>query len=248
MQYRRAAASRGVDWLAGGWRLFIRSPGLWVGLTIIVFAIFLLLSLIPLVGTLAAQLLFPALVGGLIHGARELDQGRDLEVLHLFQAFVDRALTTPMLILGVVPVALAIMLILLMFMMLGGALGTGAVTGSEELVFGVLAAGSVTLGVVGFLLGVLAAAALLYAIPLVMFGRAEPLPAIGASVQASLANILPLLVLGVLHFMLAVLASIPLGLGWLVLFPVTTGVMYTTYKEIYGEDVEAPGGSLAPRK
>jgi uncharacterized membrane protein len=54
-----------------------------------------------------------------------------------------------------------------------------------------------------------------------------------ASFMGCLKNILPFLVYGVIMFGLAIVASIPLALGWLVLGPMTIASVYTAYRDIY---------------
>jgi uncharacterized membrane protein len=44
---------------------------------------------------------------------------------------------------------------------------------------------------------------------------------------------LPFLLYGIVMIVLAILASIPLGLGLLVLIPVMLASMYTAYRDIY---------------
>ena len=56
-----------------------------------------------------------------------------------------------------------------------------------------------------------------------------------ASFAACLRNVPPFLVYGLLGVAFAVVASIPLGLGWLVLLPVYAATTYTSYKDIFGE-------------
>ena len=48
-------------------------------------------------------------------------------------------------------------------------------------------------------------------------------------------NILPFLIYGIVGFILMILASIPFGLGWLVLGPVLFGTIYASYKDIFLE-------------
>ena len=55
----------------------------------------------------------------------------------------------------------------------------------------------------------------------------------GSSLRANLRNILPLLVSGVLYLFVAVLATLPLLLGWIVLLPVSVGMLYRSYKDLY---------------
>jgi len=53
------------------------------------------------------------------------------------------------------------------------------------------------------------------------------------SFTGCLRNIVPFLVYGIIGFLLAIVASIPLGLGWLVLAPVLAASIYTGYRNIY---------------
>jgi uncharacterized membrane protein len=46
-------------------------------------------------------------------------------------------------------------------------------------------------------------------------------------------NILPFLIYGLISLGFGILASIPLGLGWLVLAPVIGTSIYTSYRDIY---------------
>jgi uncharacterized membrane protein len=72
-----------------------------------------------------------------------------------------------------------------------------------------------------------------YAIPLVTFRNVAPVDALKQSLNALLKNWLPLLVYGVITVVLAVVATVPAFLGWLVLGPVLFGGMYASYKDLF---------------
>jgi uncharacterized membrane protein len=61
-----------------------------------------------------------------------------------------------------------------------------------------------------------------------------PIEAIKESFMGCLKNILPFLVYSIVLVVLGVVASIPLGLGWLVLGPTLVGSVYASYRDIYG--------------
>ncbi|HSD52834.1 MAG TPA: BPSS1780 family membrane protein, partial [Burkholderiales bacterium] len=82
-------------------------------------------------------------------------------------------------------------------------------------------------------LGVPVYMAIWFAPALVALNEFEPLQAIKASFGACLKNIVPFLLYGVILFALAIVASIPLGLGWLVLGPVLAASVYTAYRDIF---------------
>ena len=74
-----------------------------------------------------------------------------------------------------------------------------------------------------------------YASPLIVLNDLGVGDAMKGSVTGSLKNILPALVFGVCFFLLAILATIPLALGWLVLGPVLLASIYTGYRDIFYE-------------
>jgi uncharacterized membrane protein len=57
--------------------------------------------------------------------------------------------------------------------------------------------------------------------------------ALKASFAACLKNIVPFLVYGVIGFGLAIVATIPFGLGWLALGPTLAASVYTAYRDIF---------------
>ena len=66
-------------------------------------------------------------------------------------------------------------------------------------------------------------------------GRAAPTRAIAQSFRGCLKNIIPFLVYGVILFVLAIVATLPLMLGWLVLGPVVIASVYAAYRDIFFE-------------
>lgn len=95
MTHKKLDAGAGWNWIAQGWRLFLQNPGIWVVLALLFGLIYFVLGIIPIIGGLAAALLGPALFGGLVYGAREIDDGRSLELAHLFQAFREPGVPGP---------------------------------------------------------------------------------------------------------------------------------------------------------
>jgi uncharacterized membrane protein len=72
-----------------------------------------------------------------------------------------------------------------------------------------------------------------FAVPLALFNEQGALDAVKGSFAGCLRNVVPFLLYGVIGFVLAMVASIPLGLGWLALGPVFVASIYTGYKDIY---------------
>jgi uncharacterized membrane protein len=75
--------------------------------------------------------------------------------------------------------------------------------------------------------------AMLFATPLIVFTDAEFGSALKVSFIACLKNILPFLVWSVAMLVLAILAAIPIFLGWLLLGPVMMVSLYLAYRDIF---------------
>lgn len=233
---RGVEAGRGINWWSEAWALFMKNPGMWIVLALILLVILVVLSVIPLLGSLAASLLLPVFAGGWMLAARKLETGGTLEVGDLFVGFKGDKLT-PLLVLGGLLLVATVLIVLA-----AGALGFGAVMGTmaggaHRSAGGMLAAmgaGMLAL-LVGMALGLLVAMALWFAPALVVFRNVAPVDALKASFSASLKNVVPFLLYGVIYFIAAIVASIPFGLGWVVLVPVVLLTVYVSYKDVFGE-------------
>ena len=56
-----------------------------------------------------------------------------------------------------------------------------------------------------------------------------------AAPPSTLKNVVPFLVFGVIYIVAAIVASIPFGLGWIVLVPVSLLTAYVSYEDVFGE-------------
>lgn len=227
---RKVDAGQGIEWLKEGWQLFLRNPGVWIAISVIALIIFVVLGFIPLLGQLAANLLAPVFGAGLLVGCRALAQGEELKIEHLFAGFQQQ--TGNLVLLGVLAVVANVVIFIVSFAIFGGSAATGTIVGHA-------AGASMALG--GFLLAVLVglaltiplAMALWFAPALVVFRNQPPIEAAKTSFRACLANLLPFLVYGVLLFVIAIVAALPFGLGFIVLVPVAAGSVYAAYVDIF---------------
>ena len=65
---RTVDVGRGAAWWSEAWRLFAAAPGPWLLIVLILLVINVVLLVIPLVGHLAMQLLYPVFAAGLLLG------------------------------------------------------------------------------------------------------------------------------------------------------------------------------------
>lgn len=233
MEAKTVDVSRGVAWFAGGWSLFMKSPGAWIVLGIMTLAIMVVLSLIPFLGMLALSLISPVLGAGLMYAAREADAGRTLDVLYLFQGFRERDKLTPLLSLGAVALVGLIIGLAVAFLLVGGSMVSMMMSGDRHTLTAGAMGGFVLAGLVILVVELVVAMAVVYAVPLVMFRGVPAGEALRSSLNANLRNLLPLLVFGVIYLFVAVLATLPLLLGWFVLLPVSIATVYLSYKDLY---------------
>lgn len=237
----RAEAGRGWGWIVEGWQLFAQAPGIWIVILLIYLGISVVLSFIPIVGGLAYMLLSPVLAGGMLYGAAALARGEPLEIAHLFRGFQDQERMGPLVLLGLISLAGYVLMALVAVVFVGGGLMMSAVmdsTGTHmapEALGGLFAGAGLIVLLVVLTIGFLITMALFYGIPLVMLGGQNAWPAAQDSIVACWANMLPLLVFGLIYLVLGVVAIIPFGLGMLVLGPVTVGAVYASYRDVFGE-------------
>lgn len=233
-QSRAVAAERGLAWWTEAWALFMKNAGLWIVIGLIFFVILFVLGLIPLLGGLAACLLMPVFVGGWMQAAQKTEGGGTLEIGDLFAAFKGDRLT-PLIVVGAIALAMAIAIgvVMMVFgfgsvagLVMGGARGSGGgmMAGLGLGLFAVL---------VAMVLGFVAGMAIWFAPALVALRGTAPVEAIKASFSASLKNIVPFLLWFVIYIGAAIVASIPLGLGWIVLGPLVLLTIYTAYKDVF---------------
>lgn len=230
---RGRPAGNGWTWIAEGWRYFMKAPGIWIAIIIVLLVISLAANFIPFVGPLAMMVLTPVFVGGLMLGCRALDTGAELEFAHLFAGF--RAPLASLAVLGAIYLGLmfAVMLVVglitgaSMFAMLGG--GGAQDPAALGAAFATMAIGML----LGLALMVPVAMLLWFAPALVVLNNVAPVAALKSSWSGCMRNIVPFLIYGVVLFILAIVASLPLMLGWLVLGPVMAASIYTSYRDIY---------------
>ncbi len=241
----RAEAGRGWGWIVEGWQLFARAPGIWIVILLIYLAISVVLSFIPFVGPLANALLSPVLVGGMLYGAAAQERGENLQIAHLFRGFQDQERMGPLVLLGAISVGGYLLIGLVVLVFMGGGLMVGAAMDSSgtlvppEAMGGLLAGAGLVALLVIVVIGFAIAMALFYGTPLVMLAGQNAWPAVQDSIAACWTNVLSLLVFGLIYLVLAVVATIPFGLGFLILGPVTVCAIYASYREVFGERAPA---------
>ena len=231
---RSVAAGNGWTWITQAWDMFKGHKGPWIGLFVILAVIVIALNIVPLIGPFVLIFLSPVLYGGVMLGCDTLRNGGDLNVGHLFSGFGNQ---TGRLI-GVGAATLAAFIgVFVVIMLIFGIDMARMMTGTQPSPAQMQAMGLhfLLVPLIILALSVPIYMAVWFATPLVVLNDFSVGDALKASFSACLANIMPFLVFGVAFFLLAIVASIPLMLGWLFLGPVLLASIYTGYRDIFYE-------------
>ena len=227
-------AGAGGRWLSQAWTLFKERPGLWIGMSLTMFLIMIVLSMIPGLN-FVLSLGFGVIIAGFVISAYELDENQNLQFAHLFAGFQRHV--GQLLLLGVLYLVAIFVLILIsaaVMLIFGGMSGgLGALMHGDSSAWGAGMLLGVLLGCLVFLaLIVPVAMAIWFAPALIALNGMSAIDAMKLSFKACWVNIIPFLVYGLVLIGLSLLALLTLGLGYIVLLPVIYISYYTSYREV----------------
>ena len=229
---RAVDTGRGWEWIAEGFALFKKQPGTWILILIVLVVCAVVISLVPIIGSLANLLLMQVFVGGVMLGCRALDNGESFEVGCVFAGFKQN--TSDLVVLGVLALVGWILAFIPALLIMGGGAFMAMMQGGGHMAnFGALGLTFVLAMLVALALALPVYMALWFAPALVVFHNLKPVDAMKASFMACLKNIVPFLLYGIILLVLCVVAAIPLGLGFLVLGPVAIASIYAGYRNIF---------------
>jgi hypothetical protein len=234
---RSNPAGAGMDWIGQGWKLFTRAPLMWVVSILVVFVIAIVVSLVPIVGSLAFQIAQPVFMGGYMVACRSVETGGEFELEHLFAGFKRNFAN--LLVVGLIFLVGSLLLIAVFAVFAGFGMVMAFMSGNPQDALPALMASGVSIAfgtLVTLLLMVPLLMAYWFAPALVMLNDMAPVAAMKASFSGCLRNIVPFLIYGVVMMVLCFVAMIPMGLGMLVWFPVAVASTYAAYRAIYTED------------
>jgi len=235
-QPKAVAASHGWSWLRQGFDYFKSNPGTWILVLIIWLAILFGVGLVPVLGSLFSTVIGPIMWAGFVVGCDAIHRGEPLDIKHVFAGFSKN---TGQLVLVAVIYFIGIVGI---FAIAGAILFlTAGTTQVMSMIQNSLLASTspATLGLLAIpllcalLLAIPLAMAYWYAPALVVLHNLSATQAMGLSFKGCLRNILPFLVYSIAAMVLAIVALIPLGLGYLVVGPMMIASLYISYREIF---------------
>lgn len=260
-------AAHGWRWIKLAWQQFKAQPRRWLAAVALIYLVSFVLSLVPVVGSLASMILGPVFAGGLMLGAQAQQRTGQLRAMTAFDGFSHRGGTLAL-------VGLLYLCGLFLAFMIAGllALATGVLTAdSLEALSSTDPNVAATAFGPGLLLFVLIA--MLSLVPLLMAYWFAPalvvlegmgaVEAMLASFRACWKNMIPLLVYGLVLFFILVGASLVFGILAGLLSAISETLMvvamllvlplmlvfaalvvlsiYTAYRDVFYADTPATG-------
>lgn len=226
-------AMAGLDWIKDAFNLFKMNPLIWIVLVVLWFILNIVVQFVPILGGLAMTLLYAVFVAGFLLGCAALERGESLEVGHLFAGFKSN--TGSLIGLGACYLAAIILwAIIVGVLAFSGAGGLAIFTDPESInPAAFLSSGALMAVLISLLLMIPIMMMFWFAPALISLGGIPLIESLKMSFSGCLKNILPMIIFGLIMSVLAVLASLPFFLGWLVLMPIGMAAFYTAYKSIY---------------
>jgi uncharacterized membrane protein len=188
----------------------------------------------PYVGGMLLAVMFPAFFAGLMLGCHALAEEKQLELKHLFSGFEKHG--TPLISLGIISMVIKLLLVNILILaggetMVDHIMSAMQAENPEALLQAFSEAG--IMFPIYLLLSAVLQSSVVFAAMLIIFRAVKPVASLIASVRATLVNALPLLVYSLMLFPLAVLATIPMMVGWLVLLPIVITSQYAIYRDMF---------------
>ena len=227
---RSVPPGNAFEWFKQGWTLFLVNPGMWVAIALLSLLVFLGVQVVPWVGALAAYLLTPLLLAGLLQVADKASKGEKIEINDMFAGF--RVHSRQLVQVGVLYMVGMLIILMVAAMISGGSMASGLLLG-QMAGAGMAVGGMVLALLVSLVLSVPLMMGVWFAPALVLFNGMEAVDALKASFAANLKNLVPMLVYGIFVLVLAFFAALPAGLGFLVLAPVLAGSIYAQYRDLF---------------
>ncbi len=225
MQTNNIPANRAVDWYKQAWGLFSKDMTTWVLMTLLLGVGAIVLNILPIIGQIILLVLMPSLIGGLLFAAKEASEGKPVKLEYLWSVLKSSSKRNEFLALGGIMFAVFVTIGIISAAFVGDSLLRGASSGLMG--FGI--GGMLFMLVVGF-----ASFVLFNYTPALMLFRDMPLfDALKACAATASTQVVPLLVFFLIYAVISFIASIPFGLGLLVVIPLTSIAVYLSHKELF---------------
>ena len=225
-------AGRGAGWIGDAWRVLAGRPGTWALTMLVLLAFYIVVSLIPLVN-IFTQLLAPFLAAGIALCADQQRRTGTFELATLLGGFKKNA--GSLLAVAGITFGFFILIFVVLFIVIGSDLMKPAMLGQKIDPYVIFSMKNLLVMLICAAIAIPFVAATYLAPPLIVLHDQPPLKAMHMSLIGIFKNILSGLVFGLCMLGLCIVAAIPLGLGLLILIPLSLITNYTIYRDIFVE-------------
>jgi uncharacterized membrane protein len=231
---RSLPAGRGAGWIGDAWRLLKAQPGKWAVSMLLLLVFYIVISIIPLVN-IFSSFVGPFVTAGIAMAADEQRRKGTFEIGTLLGGF-NRNPVSLLAVAGVIILMFIVIAMVIMFT-IGGSVATQLFLGKQsEAAAALLAPGYLLMILVCLALALPVIAATYLAPALIVLHDQPAIEAMKMSLVGVFKNILPGIVFGLCALGLTIVASIPLGLGLLIVIPLMIITNYTVYRDIFIEE------------
>jgi uncharacterized membrane protein len=226
-------ATNGFKWIGKGWWHFKQAPISWIAVMLIWFVLIFIISLIPILGALAVNVLTPVLIAGLMIGCNEQDHGDDFSISYLFSGFANNAGQSVMI--GVFYLIFIFLFAFGFAALMFGSIGELASQqeNPEAMAMMFFSPSFIISLLVASLLFIPVMMAYLFAPALVVLEDMSAWEAMKMSFMGCLKNFLPFFLYSLAAIVMMIVAAIPFGLGLLIVSPILIAAIYAAYRDIY---------------
>lgn len=231
---RSRPAGNGWQWIKSARALTKTRQWLWMGIFIVFAVISVGVGAIPVIGSVALYFIMPVLFGGVMLTCEKARQGGEITFGDFFSGF--RTHFTQLAGIGLV----TLLMYIAIFAVIAAIFGTAAalvLSGLEnpQPTDPAVAMGIVIAALVMLAFSVPVYMAVWFSYALVTINNLPVIKALKTSFAGCVKNVVPFLIYGLIMFLLAIVATLPALLGWLILGPVLFATFYTGYRDIFYE-------------
>jgi hypothetical protein len=232
---RKVSAGRAIEWYREGWRLFTVSPLAWIGIWLLYIVITIAISIVPLLGGFVNAILGMVLIGGIMIAADGAARERVVRVDRMFAGFSTRF--GPLVLLGLLQLVIWIVVTVILFFVvsigIGVVISSAGVTGEPDFSSPRIWGPMVGVGLLlGFLLVPIMYATWLGA-ALIALHHSATLDALRMGFVAVGRNLGAFFLTLIVGLGLAIVAAIPIFLGFFVMGPVFLCTIYCQYRDLF---------------
>lgn len=222
------SAGSAIDWIGQGYKIFSKSVGGWLLTMVVGFILMIVISLIPLVGSLFSAFTTYIWIAGMMLGCHAVFKGDEMDVKYLFAGFTQNA--GKLILLSVIGLVATVALMLLF---LGANFAELFLIGEGAMPEDVDPVAMTVQMLLVFACMIPLMMAVWFAPALIMLLDMGVVAAMKASFIGCLKNFVPFLIYGFLMLAIMIIAFLPLMLGFLVFMPLLYGSIYMSYRDIF---------------